>query len=104
MSAGKHQTTGHAHQVVCDLLGNLRHMSDPRPGHTPDAKAMQDTGLPELLGQDHALGDTGSLGTGPTTPFRTPAGGELVDWHKEFTTSINKVRSVVERAIAHVTT
>jgi DDE superfamily endonuclease len=30
--------------------------------------------------------------------------GELLDWQKKFNTSINKVRYVIERAIAHFKT
>jgi hypothetical protein len=30
--SGKRKTTGHAHQFVCDLFGNLMHISDPLPG------------------------------------------------------------------------
>ena len=29
--SGKHKTTGHTHQFVCDLLGNLMHISNPVP-------------------------------------------------------------------------
>jgi hypothetical protein len=102
--SGKHKTTGHAHQVVCDLSGNLLHISDPLPGKTHDAKAMDDTGLSELLGDENAFGDKGYLGTGITVPYRKPAGGELLDWQKEFNTTINKIRYVIERAIAHFKT
>jgi hypothetical protein len=65
---------------------------------------MDETGLTELLGEDNAIGDKGYIGTGITTPFRKPAGGELVKWQKEFNTSINKIRYVIERAIAHFKT
>jgi DDE superfamily endonuclease len=77
--SGKHKTTGHAHQFVCDLFGNLMHLSDPLPGNTHDAKAMYETDLNELLSNDNALGDKGYLGTGITTPYRKPAGGELLE-------------------------
>ena len=102
--SGKHKTTGHTHQFVCDLLGNLMHISDPLPGNTHDAKAIRETGLTELLGNDNAIGDKGYIGTGITTPYRKPADGELDDWQKEFNTSINKIRYVIERAIAHYKT
>jgi hypothetical protein len=78
LSSGKHKATGRAHQVVGDLFGNLMHISDPLPGNTHDATALDETGLTELLDEDNALGDKGYLGTGITTPVRTPAGGELV--------------------------
>jgi len=79
--SGKHKTTGHAHQFVCDLTGDLLHISDPLPGKTHDTtKAMYDTGLSEVLGEENTFGDRGYLGTDITTPYRKPAGGELLDW------------------------
>ena len=80
------------------------HISDPLPGNTHDAKAIHATGLSALLADDNAIGDKGYIGTGITTPFRKPAGGELVDWQKEFNAAINKIRYVIERTIAHVKT
>lgn len=38
------------------------------------------------------------------TPFRKPAGGELLDWEKEFNTQVNKIRYVIERTIANFKT
>ena len=102
--SGKHKTTGHAHLFVCDTDGELVHVSDPLPGKTHDAKALDDTGLSELLGADNSIGDKGFIGKGPTTPFRKPADGELLDWQKEFNTAINKIRYVIERAIANFKT
>jgi hypothetical protein len=80
------------------------HISDPLPGNNHDAKAIHETGLNELLGEDNAIGDKGYIGTGITTPYRKPAGGELLNWQKEFNTSINKIRYVIERTIAHFKT
>jgi hypothetical protein len=102
--SGKHKTTGHSHLFVCDTDGELRHVSDPLPGKTHDAKALDDTGLSDLLGPGNSIGDKGFIGKGPTTPFRKPAEGELLDWQKEFNTAINKIRYVIERAIANFKT
>ena len=102
--SGKHKTTGHAHQFVASLSGNLMHISDPLPGKTHDAKAVRDTDLTGLLREDNAIGDKGYIGVGITTPFRKPAGGELLDWQKEFNTAINRIRYVIERAIANFKT
>lgn len=102
--SGKHKTTGHTHQLVCDLSGELRHISDPAPGNTHDAKAIRAAGLTDILGPDTAIGDKGYLGTGITTPHRKPPGGQLLDWQKEFNTTINKMRYVIERAIANFKT
>jgi hypothetical protein len=38
------------------------------------------------------------------TPFRKPAGGELLDWQKEFNRQVNKIRYVIEQAIANFKT
>ena len=102
--SGKHHTTGHAHQFVCDLSGDLLHISDPLPGKTHDAKAIHDTRLVDVLGDDNAVGDKGYIGTGIITPYRKPAGGELLDWQKEFNTAINRIRYVIERAISYFKT
>src|SRR4051812_8683982 len=102
--SGKHKTTGHSHQFVCDLSGDLPHASEPLPGKTHDAKAFDDLGLTDTLRADNSIGDKGFIGTGPTTPFRKPSGGELLDWQKEFNTAINKIRHVIERPIANFKT
>ena len=52
----------------------------------------------------NTLADKGYLGTGLHTPLRKPPGGTLADSHKTYNTSINKLRSAVERAIAHIKT
>ena len=102
--SGKHKTTGHSHKFVCDLSGDLKHISDPLPGKTHDAKGIHDAELADILGEDNAIGDKGYIGTGITTPFRKPAGGKLLKWQKEFNTAINKIRYVIERAIANFKT
>lgn len=104
LRSGKHKTTGHTHEFVCDTLGELRYVSDPLPGKTHDAKAVVDLELANILRPDNSLGDKGFIGAGPTTPFRKPPGGELLDWQKEFNTAINKIRYVIERAIANFKT
>jgi hypothetical protein len=102
--SGRHKTTGHAHQFVCDLSGDLLHVSDPLPGKTHDAKAVDELGLSQILREDNSIGDKGFIGKPITTPFRTPPGGELLGWQKEFNTAINKIRYVIERAIANFKT
>jgi hypothetical protein len=102
--SGKHKTTGHSHLFVCDLAGELSYVSEPLPGKTHDAKAMVELGLDEILRKDNSIADKGFIGTGPTTPFRTPPGGALLDWQQEFNTAINKIRYVIERAIANFKT
>lgn len=102
--SGKRKTTGHSHLFVCDTDGQLMHVSDPLPGKTHDAKAVDEVGLSKILRSGNSIGDKGFIGKGPTTPFRKPEGGELLGWQKEFNTAINKIRYVIERAIANFKT
>lgn len=102
--SGKHKETGHQHQYVCDLAGNLRYISDPLPGKTHDAKAFQDHRLDSHFNESNAFADKGYVGCGVTTPFKKPAGGELREWHKEFNKTVNQYRYVVERAIGNFKT
>jgi hypothetical protein len=102
--SGKHKTTGHKHQVGAGLTGRLLFLTDPLPGRTHDARAFREAKLDNALDTSNSMADKGYLGTGMLTPFRKPAGGELLTWHKEFNTTINSLRAVVERAIANVKT
>jgi hypothetical protein len=102
--SGKHKTTGHNHQFVAGLDGDLMHISDPVPGKTHDAKSVAETGVVELLDLANSIGDKGYIGTGIITPFRKPPGAELLDWQKEYNTEINKMRYVIEQAIANFKT
>ncbi len=102
--SGKHHTTGHGHQFVVDLAGELLHVSEPTPGRTHDARAIRDTGTLALLDPANTIGDRGYLGTGLLTPWRKPPGGALLEWQKEFNTALNKLRYVAERAIANYKT
>src|SRR5205823_12063374 len=92
------------HQFVCDLAGDLKHISDPLPGKTHDAKAIRETDLTDHLHDDNAIGDKGYIGIGITTPVRKPPGGKLLDWQEELNTDINRIRYVIERAIANFKT
>jgi hypothetical protein len=37
-------------------------------------------------------------------PFKKPAGGELLDWQKEYNKEVNKIRYVIEQVIANFET
>jgi hypothetical protein len=102
--SGKHKQTGHQHHDVCDLAGNLRDSSDPRPGKTHDAKAFRGLQLDHRFNESNAFADKGYVGCGVTTPVKKPANGELLEWHKEFNKVVNQYRYVIERAIANFKT
>jgi DDE superfamily endonuclease len=102
--SGKHKTTGVNLQVVCDLSGSLRWVSDPTVGCRHDSAALDQSGI--LAGMDTAnfIADKGYVGKGMITPIKKPAHRELLGWEKEFNAAVNKIRYVVERAIANLKT
>lgn len=104
LHSGKHHTTGHNVQVVCDLNGDIQVISDPSPGSWHDVHAYTDTGLAELVDETSGIGDKGYIGTNLITPKRKPPGAELSDHDKDFNKSVNTLRAVVERAIANLKT
>jgi len=106
--SGKKHCSGQNIQVVADLGGRIADVGDPVPGARHDAVAFSMSGIAERWA-DHAasegpglLADGGYQGTGPTTPYRKPPGGELTDVRKTCNYSINRLRAAVERAIAHL--
>jgi hypothetical protein len=38
------------------------------------------------------------------TPFRKPAGGELLDWQKKYNKEVNRLKYVIEQVIANFKT
>jgi len=102
--SGKHHTTGLNLQIACTLTGRLVWVSDPVPGSTHDAKAIQSTGFLDGFPDTPPLGDKGYIGLGMRTPIRKPPGGGLTDWQKRYNKTINRLRAPVERAIAHLKT
>lgn len=102
--SGKHHTTGMNVQVVCDLDGTMRWVSDPVDGARHDTAALATSGVLDTLDATTWIGDKGYIGAGMLTPFRKPPGGELLPWQTEFNTAVNKIRYVIERTIAHLKT
>jgi hypothetical protein len=50
------------------------------------------------------MGDMGFIGRGMLTPIRKPKDRDLYDWEKQFNKAVNKIRWIVERAIANLKT
>ena len=102
--SGKHRTTGLNVQVVCDLSGRVRWISDPVEGHRHDTAALALTGV--LTGHDpiNWIGDKGYIGNAMITPIRKPAHRSLLDWEKQFNRDINAIRYMIERTIANIKT
>ena len=61
-------------------------------------------GLRDSLGLDPSgwIADKGYVGKGMITPYKKPPNGELSEAAEEANKSINRIRQVVERTIAHI--
>ena len=102
--SGKHKTTGMNIQVACNLAGRLAWISDPVDGSRHDSHCMDESGVLITMDPGNWAGDKGYVGHDIITPFKKPAGGELLDWQKEFNTQVNKLRYVIEQVIANFKT
>jgi hypothetical protein len=102
--SGKHKTTGDNLQIVCDLYGKLRWVSDPISGKRHDSAALDLSNVLEGMNPANWIGDKGYVGKGMITPYKKPQGGELADWQKKFNKEVNKIRWIVERTIANLKT
>ena len=76
--------------------------SDPYPGSVHDVAALDSSGLLEGIDPSGWIADKGYVGRGMITPHKKPPNGELSEAAKEANKSINKIRQVVERTIAHI--
>jgi hypothetical protein len=102
--SGKHKTTGMNVQVVCTLDGAIAWISDPIDGSRHDTYCLRDSAVMAEVEPGSWLGDKGYVGNDMLTPIKKPVGRDLLDWEREFNTQVNKIRYVVERAIANLKT
>ena len=102
--SGKHRTTGMNIQVVCDLAGRLRWISDPVDGSRHDSAALRASGALDAIDPSDWIGDKGYVGLGMITPIKKPPHRGLLDWEKEFNTAINRIRWKIEQTIANLKT
>jgi hypothetical protein len=80
------------------------YVSEPVTGRTHDATGLRQSGILDHIQPGNLLGDKGYVGLEMLTPIKKPPHRTLLDWEKEFNKQINKIRYVVERAIANFTT
>lgn len=102
--SGKHKTTGANLQVVCDLEGALRYVSNAMDGCRHDSAALDFSGALDGTDTINWIGDKGYVGKGMLTPIKKPACRELCDWEREFNKAVNGIRWIVERSIANLKT
>lgn len=101
--SGKHKRAGFNHQVICTLDGKLLASTDPLPGARHDAHAFRAHGLAQLL-DSSTLADKGHVGLGLATPSKRKPGQKLAKEQRRNNRILNRLRSVVERIIAHIKT
>ena len=99
--SGKHKTTGMNVQVACTIYGKLAWISDPVNGSRHDNYCREESGVLLTMNPGNWIGDKGYIGNNMITPFRKPAGGELLDWQKEYNSEVNKIRWMIEQVISH---
>jgi hypothetical protein len=102
--SGKHKTTGMNVQVACTLEGEIAWISDPVEGSRHDMHCIGESGVLSGVAPGSWIADKGYIGSGMITPIRKPAHRDLLDWEKEFNAAVNRIRYVVERAIANFKT
>ena len=76
--------------------------SDPYPGSMHDVAALDASGLLDGIDPSGWIADKGYVGRGMITPHKKPPNGELSEAAQEANKSINRIRQVVERTIAHI--
>ena len=89
-------------QILVLPDGRLVWASDPYPGSMHDVAALDASGLLEGIDPSGWIADKGYIGRGMITPHKKPPNGELSEAAKEANKSINRIRQVVERTIAHI--
>ena len=90
--------------LACNLYHEPGLISDPLPGSTHDAAALQATGLLEYFANSQAriIGDRDYIGCADITPVRKPPGGTLTEHDKTYNRSVNHIRWAIEAVIAHL--
>jgi hypothetical protein len=70
-------------------------------GSRHDNYCQQESGVLLAMNTKNWIGDKGYVGNNMITPYRKPAGGELLDWQKEYNAAVNKIRWMIEQVISH---
>src|SRR5690348_17411777 len=88
-------------QLACTIYGKLAWISDPVNGSRHDNYCQEESGVLLTMNPKNWIGDKGYIGNNMITPYRKPAGGELLDWQKEYNGQVNKIRWMIEQVISH---
>ena len=88
-------------QIACTIYGKLAWISDPVNGSRHDNHCQEESGVLLTMNPKNWIGDKGYIGNNMITPFRKPAGSELLDWQKEYNSQVNRIRWMIEQVISH---
>jgi len=99
---GRARARGDKTLILVRLDGGFMWASDPYPGSMHNVAALDASGLLEGMDPSGWIGDKGYVGRGMITPHKKPPNGELSETAKEANRSVNRIRQVVERTIAHI--
>jgi hypothetical protein len=102
--SGKHKTTGMNVQAACTVGGRLAWISDAIDGNRHDTYCLNESEVLPTIDPGNWVGDKGYIGNDMITPIRKPAYRKLLDWEKESNRQVNKIRYVIEQAIANFKT
>ena len=83
---------------------SLESDSDPIDGSRHDTHCLRESGVLLTLDPADWIGDKGYIGNGMITPIRKPPTASSWSWEKDFNKQVNKIRYVIERAIANFKT
>ena len=90
-------------QILVLPDGRLVWASDPYPGSMHDVAAPDASGLLDGIDPSGWIADKGYVGRGMIAhPAQESPNGELSEAAKDANKSINRIRQVVERTIAHI--
>ncbi|MCD0486069.1 transposase [Streptacidiphilus sp. ASG 303] len=104
MNSGKHLRTGHNMQLAADLRGRLLAVGRPLPGARHDSTAYRESGLAGAIRTGIPVADLGYPGTDCRIPHRKPRHRPLTDAEQNANRHHARLRSPVERAVAHLKT
>jgi hypothetical protein len=85
-------------------IRNLAWISDEVPGSRHDSWCLGESGALDGFSPGTWIGDKAYIGKDMITPARKPAHRSLLDWEKEFSTAVNRIRYVIEQVIANFKT
>ena len=69
-------------QVASTIYGRLAWVSDPVDGSRHDNYCQKESGVLVTMDPKNWISNKGYVGNNMITPYRKPAGGELLGWQK----------------------